>query len=197
MLILVRHGRTAANAQGLLQGRLDLSLDDVGLLQARNLGWALSGATRLIASPLLRARETAAMIGPVVEIDERWVELDYGRYDGRPQSNLAPEDWARWREDPTFAVEGGESLSSLLARVQPALEELVASARHETVVVVSHVSPIKAAIAWALGVGVEISWRCQLDQASISRVMIGPRGPSLKTFNETGHLEVELPHEIP
>ena len=44
-----------------------------------------------------------------MEIDERWLELDYGRYDGRPQSDLAAADWARWREDPTFCLEGGES----------------------------------------------------------------------------------------
>lgn len=191
MLILVRHGRTAANAQGLLQGRLDLPLDDVGQQQARHLGRALSGAHRVIASPLRRAQETAARIAPTVEVDERWVELDYGRYDGRPQSDVSPDEWRRWRDDPTFAVEGGESLASMLARLQPALEELVESARHETVVVVSHVSPIKAAISWALGVGIEISWRCQLDQASISRVAIGPRGPVLKTFNETAHLSPE------
>mgnify|MGYP003343543945 CR=1 FL=1 len=69
------------------------------------------------------------------------------------------------------------------------LEELVDAARDRTIVVVSHVSPIKAAVSWALGVGVEISWRCRLDQASITRVAIGPGGPSLASFNETAHLD--------
>lgn len=195
MLILVRHGRTAANAQGLLQGRMDLALDEVGESQARAIAAALPTVHHVIASPLKRAIGTAAAFGLTVEIDERWIELDYGIYDGKPQSALDPADWRRWRADPHYTVEGGESLASLLARVSPALEDLAERARTEDIVVVSHVSPIKAAIAWALDVGIEISWRCQLDQASISRVLVGPRGPSLKSFNETFHLQ--SPGEAP
>ena len=191
-MILVRHGRTAANAAGLLQGRLDLPLDEVGEGQARRIAAALGPVDRVVSSPLRRATGTAAAIGLPVEIDERWLELDYGIYDGRPQSALDPAEWKRWRADPDFCVEGGESLSALLARVRPALDDLAAAAREQDIVVVSHVSPIKATIAWALDVGIEISWRCQLDQASISRVAVGPRGPSLKTFNDTSHLSGDV-----
>ena len=121
-------------------------------------------------------------------VREFWIELDYGVYDGRPQAALGAAQWARWRSDPTFAVEGGESLVALNDRVVPALDDLLESAREATVVVVSHVSPIKAAVSWALGVGIDISWRCRLDQASITRVAIGPISPSLASFNETAHL---------
>ena len=189
MLILVRHGRTEANANGLLQGRLDLPLDDVGRRQAERIGSALGSADRIISSPLRRAVETAQAFGRPPEVDERWIELDYGVYDGRPQAALGAAQWSRWRSDPTFVVEGGESLAALMERVVPALEELIEAAQEQTIVVVSHVSPIKAAVSWALGVGVEISWRCQLDQASITRVAIGPRGPALASFNETAHLD--------
>ena len=187
-MILVRHGRTAANAAGLLQGRLDPDLDDVGRDQARCVGGALSGADRVVSSPLRRALQTAEAFGAPVEVDPRWIELDYGVYEGRPQADLGAAQWARWRADPRFAPEGGESLSALADRVRPALDELAESAREATVVVVTHVSPIKAAVAWAMGVGIEVSWRTQLDQASITRVVMGPRGPVLKTFNETWHL---------
>jgi probable phosphoglycerate mutase len=197
MLILVRHGRTSGNARSLLQGRLDLPLDDVGTWQAKAVGWALAGVDRVVSSPLERARATAAQISRDVDVDERWLELDYGAYDGRPLSDIPVEEWAKWRADPHYQIAGGETLASLSARVIPALEELAEEAKAADIVVVSHVSPIKAAIAWALGVGVEISWRCQLDQASISRVAIGGRGPSLRSFNETAHLESAAPHPLP
>lgn len=192
MLILVRHGRTQANAAGLLQGRIDLSLDEVGVQQASRIGEVLREVhghdLRVVASPLQRARETAARIADDVVIDERWQEIAYGVYEGRPLADLGAAQWARWRSDPHFAVEGGESLSALMSRVQEALDDLVEQAQERDVVVVSHVSPIKAAIAWALGTGVEISWRCQLDQAAISKIAIGPHGPSLRSFNDTSHL---------
>lgn len=188
MLILVRHGRTAANAAGLLQGRADHPLDEVGQAQAARIAVALGDVDRVVSSPLLRARETAAHLGRAVEIDDRWSELDYGEFEGRPLHEVSAQDWARWRADPHFAPPGGESLLALHERVCAALVDLADAARRDTVVVVAHVSPIKSAVAWALGAGVELSWRITVDQASISRVVIGPRGAVLKAFNETGHL---------
>ena len=83
MIILVRHGRTALNAAGMLVGRLDPPLDDVGERQAAAIGDALKGGVdRVISSPLLRARQTAARIAADIEVDNRWIEVDYGQYDG-------------------------------------------------------------------------------------------------------------------
>lgn len=188
MLILVRHGRTSANAAGLLQGRMDLPLDAVGIEQAERLGLAFRDVPRVISSPLLRARETALRIRDTIEIDERWQEIAYGIYEGRPQSDVPSEEWERWRNDPQHCVEGGESLTSLMERTNSALDDLADDAREQNIVVVSHVSPIKAAVAWALGVGIEISWRSRLDQASVCRIAVGARGPSLVSFNEVAHL---------
>jgi broad specificity phosphatase PhoE len=171
---------------------MDPDLDDVGLEQAARIGVSLQSDTsrplRVVSSPLARARQTASFVSADVSIDERWQEIAYGVYEGKPLVAVGPSQWSRWRSDPHFALEGGESLAALLARVQPALEELAAESVDTDIVVVSHVSPIKAAIAWALGVGIEISWRCQLDQASISRINVSPRGPSLTSFNDTSHL---------
>jgi probable phosphoglycerate mutase len=188
VLILVRHGRTAANAAGLLQGRADHPLDEVGQAQAARIAAALADVDRVVSSPLARARQTAAHLGRDVEVDDRWRELDYGEFEGRPLHAVSAQDWAKWRGDPHFAPPGGESLLALHERVCAALDELAAAARRDTVVVVSHVSPIKSAVAWALGTGVELSWRITVDQASISRVLVGPQGAVLRAFNETGHL---------
>jgi broad specificity phosphatase PhoE len=188
MLVLVRHGRTAANANGLLLGRLDEPLDEVGHAQAAELAKAMGHQTRVISSPLRRARETAEALSGDIEIDERWTELDYGDYDGQPVASVGADVWARWRDDAGFVPAGGESLAALADRVIRACESLIDLARETDVVVVSHVSPIKTAVAWALGAGAEIGWRSHLDQASITRIAIGPRGPLLRSFNETGHL---------
>ena len=183
MLYLARHGQTEANASGRLLGRLDPPLTDVGKDQAAALARVLGDAARVVSSPLQRARETAAAIGRPVEVDERWIELDYGIWDGRPLAEVPAELWARWRTDPEFAPEGGESLAALGRRVADACQALADEAVTDDVVVVSHVSPIKAAVAWALGADDAVAWRMHLDVASVSRVAIGPNGPVLRSYN--------------
>jgi broad specificity phosphatase PhoE len=73
-------------------------------------------------------------------------------------------------------------------RVALAMHDLLPQAADTDIVVVSHVSPITAAMSWVLGAGPETAWRSHLDPASISRITISPRGPLLRTFNETWHL---------
>ena len=189
MLILVRHGRTAANAAGLLQGRIDNPLDDLGRVQAAAIAASMPRPTRVVASPLLRARQTAEAFGAPVEVDDRWIELDYGHWDERRVRDVTPAEWATWRADVDFVPPGGESLRALQDRVEEAIADLAGDAAGDDVVVVSHVSPIKAAIAWALGVGPEVSWRMQVGQASVSRIRTGPPGPAMTSFNEVWHLE--------
>lgn len=190
MLIVVRHGRTEANASGLLLGqRLDPPLDELGRRQADALAAALPSGTRVISSPLQRTRETAAAFGRPVEVDERWIELDYGELDGTPLRDVPAEVWAAWQADPGLSPGGGESLLALGERVRAACADLVHEAAHADVVVVTHVSPVKAALAWALGVGDEVSWRAFVAHASITRIATtGPR-PSLHAFNGCAHLD--------
>lgn len=191
MLILLRHGQTTANAQSLLQGRIDLNLDVVGQQQAALCGQFVRQHfphARIVSSPLLRAQQTALAISQHVEIDERFIELDYGSWDGIAMSAIDPAQWAGWRSNPHFRPPNGESLVELDERVRPALEELREEAMEKHIVIVSHVSPIKSAVTWALGTGPESTWRMHLDRASMCRVAVTARGATLASFNETGHL---------
>jgi alpha-ribazole phosphatase len=183
VLYLVRHGRTAANAAGLLQGSLDLPLDEVGKEQVAVLPAYVGPVDRVIASPMLRAQQTAEVFGRPVETDERWRELDYGELEGRGVTDVDDPTWARWRSDADFAPGGAETLRHLGARVWPACEELMAEIATTSVVVVSHVTPIKAAAAWVLGADLLSTWRCYLDQASLCRIDIWGHGPVLTQFN--------------
>ncbi len=192
MLILVRHGESTGNAEGRLLGRIDAPLTDRGRAQARAAASSVAGATTLLSSPLVRGRATAEELGTglPVEVDERWVEVDYGELDGLPLASVPPELWEEWRTDPDFRPSGGESLREAGARVRAACEELFArdgeGARGEhPVVVVSHVTPIKLATCWALGTGEVGVWRLYLATGSVTRISWGADGPVLDRFNET------------
>ncbi len=188
MLFLVRHGRTLVNAENRLQGRIDHSLDEVGRRQSIEIAGALSDIDRVISSPLLRAKETAEAFNRKIDIEPRFIELDYGDFDGISQNDVSEDVWKSWRSDINYRPPNGESLAELNNRVCEVLNELVDQAHKQNIVIVSHVSPIKAAIAWAVGVEVSSSWRMLLDRGSISRIEVSPQGPKLRGFNDTSHL---------
>ena len=183
MLYLVRHGQTAANASGRLQGRADPPLSALGRRQAAALRSIVPPGARVVSSPLARARETAAALSDAVTVDDRWIELDYGRFDGLPVADVPTATWRAWRSDPGFVPPGGESLATLGVRVREACAELTDEVGHADVVVVSHVSPIKAAVAWALGVGDDVAWRMFVELASVATVAVEDWGPALRSFN--------------
>jgi broad specificity phosphatase PhoE len=189
VLIVVRHGRTAANASGQLLGRRDPGLDDLGRRQAEAVRPLVAGATRVVTSPLLRTRETAAALELPVSVDERWIELDYGDLDGTPMRDVPPDVWSRWTADVDFVPAGGESLAAVGERVRSACDDLAAEAAERDVVVVTHVSPLKAAVAWALGVGDEITWHLFAAPAAITRISTGGPRRSLHSYNVTTHLD--------
>jgi broad specificity phosphatase PhoE len=191
MLVLVRHGQTDANARGLLLGRADPALSPLGRRQAQALAKLVPPEGRVVASPLDRTMETAAAFGRPIDVDDRWMELDYGSLDGRSANDVPSEVWQQWRDDVGFVPGGGESLLALGVRVREACEELADEARTRDVIVVSHVSPIKAALAWVLGVGDEIAWRMFVQVASIARVGFNQWGPSLHSFNELPRVEAD------
>ncbi len=193
MLILVRHGESVANAQGLLLGRTDAPLTQTGRAQAASVSSLFTAPVAEVrSSPLERARDTAALLlggGPPVTIDDRWVEVDYGELECQPLEGVPAEVWQRWRHDPEFRPAGGETLAEVDARVAAACEELFAvdgaGARRPDadVVVVSHVTPIKSAVAWALGTA-NISWRLHLRTGSVTRVGWNRDAPILHGFNQ-------------
>jgi alpha-ribazole phosphatase len=185
VLILVRHGRTALNATGRLQGRIDEPLDDVGRKQAAVVADHVGQVDLLISSPLRRVTETAESFGIPFETDERWIELSYGIFEGVAVADTPSEAWDHWQENVHYVPPGGESLAQLDLRVRDACEGLSRLAGDADVAVVTHVSPIKSAVAWALGATIAISWRSHLSPASICRIEMRRRGPVLTAFNET------------
>ena len=195
MLVLVRHGESELNASGCLVGRLDPALTELGERQAAAAGRLLGPVGGILTSPLQRARRTAELLGAGVEpeVEQRLIEVDYGELDGTPLGEVAPELWRSWLTDPDFCPPGGESLVALAGRVEPLLEELFAhggpARQSEDLVVVSHVSPIKAAVAWALRADPLVAWRLRLSTGSVTRIAMGPHGPALVSFNETASLD--------
>lgn len=204
VILLLRHGRTEANARRLLVGRIDPALDAEGRRQAEASAKAVAATTEIaagpagapgegvpplvVSSPLQRCRATAEVVagelGTEVVVDERWIELDYGELDGVPLASVPSETWAKWQADIGWTPPGGESIAELGERVRAACADL-----QPYTVVVTHVSPIKAAVAWALGVGDEVAWRMFVAPASITQVDVRADGHrSLHTFNETSHL---------
>ena len=191
MIIVVRHGRTASNAAGLLLGHGDPPLDELGLRQAARVAEAVGPVDAVVSSPLHRARQTAAafdLAGGEVSVDERFIELDYGDWDGLPLADVAPEQWSAWRADVDFAPPGGESLRSLGRRVGVGLTDVAERWTGRNVVVVTHVSPVKAAMIWALGGDESMAWRAFVAPASITRLDVSNGQRRLLSFNECGHL---------
>jgi broad specificity phosphatase PhoE len=191
VIVLVRHGETDDNRAGLLLGRADPPLNATGRAQAAAIATGLAGGEQpvaVVSSPLRRTVETAEAIaatwGAPVERDERLVEIDYGEWDRRAVADVALDDWRAWRADPGFTPPGGESLAEVQARSEECAAALLARAGDGVIVAVSHVSPIKAAVAWALGGNSATIWRLRLDIASTCRIVAGPDGPVLLTFNE-------------
>ena len=173
MIALVRHGQTELNRTGRLQGRLDVPLSALGVAQATAVarGYASEPVTRVVSSPLQRALATATAIARehdlTVDTDERLIELDYGEWDGQALADVPAEAWAAWRTDPGFAPPGGETLADVAARVAGFCADAPGD---ELVIAVSHVSPIKAAVCNALRVDDRVTWRMQLDVASVTRI---------------------------
>jgi probable phosphoglycerate mutase len=192
VLILVRHGESVANAQGLLLGRTDAELTETGRAQAAAVPTLFERpVVELRSSPLRRAVDTAELLGlglPVL-VDQRWIEVDYGEFECQPLGDIPAHVWQKWQQDRDFCPADGESLAAVDVRIADACEELFASdgggARRADgdVVIVSHVTPIKAAVAWALGTP-DLYWRLYLRTASVTRISWNRDAPILHGFNE-------------
>ena len=191
MIILIRHGQTTANASGLLVGRSDPDLTKLGERQALSLAPLLDGVRSVWSSPLRRALDTAALAIPGVPAVVRpsFIEVDYGILEGETISSVSIEQWEEFEADHEVALGGGESLASVDARVREELEVLVrdrTSLMHdanEHLAIVSHVSPVKSAAVWALGVGGAVVWRTRLDNGSLTTIGIRRSRPMLVNFN--------------
>lgn len=193
MLILLRHGRTANNAEARLQGDLDVPLDDVGRVQAERAGeyirkrWTID---ETITSSLQRTRQTAELAGfspDICEVDDRWREISFGEYEGQRVKEVVPDMGARWHSDINYRPQGGESLSSLHTRVASACVELTERAINKNVLVVTHATPIKSAVIWATGGGPAMILRLWVHPGSVSVLEYIGENPLLLEFNRRIH----------
>jgi probable phosphoglycerate mutase len=140
---------------------------------------------------LVRARATAALALPdlTAVVSEAFVEVDYGELDGQPLSALTGEQWRAFEHGHDVAFGGGESLASVDRRVHQELDALLldsSSLLHssrEHLAIFSHVSPIKSATIWALGVPGSVTWRTRLSNGSLTTIAIRSGVPSLVNFN--------------
>ncbi|MEJ4099327.1 bifunctional RNase H/acid phosphatase [Corynebacterium mastitidis] len=188
-IILVRHGQTEHTARGCFSGHADPGLTDTGAEQARRAARLVRGMTDgaapvVLSSPLLRARDTAREVarelGASVEVEQDLIEVDFGDWDGKEFSRAREENprlHAAWLGDTSVAPPGGESLDDLHRRVEGLGRRLRREHEGATLVLVSHVNPIKSFLRQALGGGPECFHRLFLDVASVSVVeFMGERG---------------------
>ena len=191
MIILIRHGQSTTNELGLLVGRSNPPLTDHGREQARRLITHLIDVREVWASPLDRAFTTARLALPTLEpvLKESFIEVDYGSLDGRRLDSITDEQWHAFESDHTNPLLDGEALSSVDARVWGELDALLEdpdSLLHrpdEHLAIVSHVSPIKSAITWALGVPGSAAWRMRIDNGSMSWLATRRSTPALIRAN--------------
>ncbi|MGH9019886.1 MAG: histidine phosphatase family protein [Acidimicrobiales bacterium] len=191
MIVLVRHGQSVTNALNLLVGRSDPELTELGERQARALRALLNDVAAVWTSPLTRARSTAQLCVPDVDarVIDAFIEVDYGDLDGHPLGAVTPAQWREFQTDHSYRLGGGESLASVDARVHAELDRLLAddeSLLHQPrrhLVIVSHVSPIKSAMVWALGVAGSVAWRTRLDNGSLTTIGTREGTPRLIHFN--------------
>lgn len=198
-IFLLRHGRTAWNAEQRIQGQLDIPLDDTGLWQAERLAQALQGEgiQALYCSDLQRARQTATPLalatGLTLHTDAALRERGFGRFEGRSYSEIEalwPDDARRWRlREPDFGPGGGEPLQDFYARSVNALNALAERHAGQTLAVVAHGGVLDCIYRAAARIELRASRTWQLGNATINRLLWTPEGLSLVGWNDAGHLE--------
>jgi broad specificity phosphatase PhoE len=203
-VILVRHGATPWNRDGLVQGWTDIPLSEAGRLQAARAGHALTThrVARILTSDLSRARETAdiiaAILGVAVESHEGLREYNCGRWEGRPYLAIRAEEgeafWG-WFNDPDVPTPGGESMRQAAGRAVPVLEAATAAEASEpsaatpgALLVVGHGGINRLLAGHLLGLPLEAVKRLRLDNGSISVFEPFLGAWALKSWNDTGHL---------
>ncbi|MEU1336574.1 bifunctional RNase H/acid phosphatase [Streptomyces sp. NPDC005827] len=200
--VLLRHGETPLTPQKRFSGSggTDPALSDVGLEQARRVAEALARRgtiETILASPLTRTRQTAGAVaerlGLDVTIEEGLKETDFGAWEGLTFGEVRerhPDDLNTWLADPeAHPTGGGESFAETATRIAATRDKLVAAYAGRTVLLVTHVTPIKTFVRLALGAPPESLFRMELSAASLSAVAYYADGnASVRLFNDTSHL---------
>jgi ribonuclease H / adenosylcobalamin/alpha-ribazole phosphatase len=198
-LLLLRHGQTALSVERRYSGRGNPELTELGRGQATAAARYLAqrgGIAAVISSPLQRAYDTAAAaakaLGLDVTVDDDLIETDFGAWEGLTFAEAAERDpdlHTRWLRDTATTPPGGESFDDVLERVSRARDRIVAGHQGATVLLVSHVTPIKTLLRLALEAGPGILYRLHLDLASLCIAEFYSDGASsVRLVNQTSYL---------
>jgi probable phosphoglycerate mutase len=199
-LILVRHGETELTATRRYSGRGDVALTEKGTAQARATAGRLAGlkVAAVVSSPLSRCTATTAILAeslehPPVLVEPDLVECDFGEWEGLTFAEVRerwPDRLDQWLGSTAVPPPGGEALRAVAVRARRAVGRLRDGYPGQTVLVVSHVSPIKLLLRDALAAGDAFLHRLQLDPAGLSIVDSWPDGGvAVRTVNDTAHLD--------
>ncbi|MFD5820671.1 bifunctional RNase H/acid phosphatase, partial [Streptomyces sp. NPDC127038] len=200
--VLLRHGETPLTPQKRFSGSggTDPSLSAAGREQAERVARALAARgtiQAIVASPLARTRETAAAVaarlGLDVTVEDGLRETDFGAWEGLTFGEVRerhPEDLDAWLASPEAEpTGGGESFAATAHRMAATRDKLIAAHAGRTVLLVTHVTPIKTLVRLALGAPPESLFRMELSAASLSAVAYYADGnASVRLFNDTSHL---------
>ncbi|KQU02587.1 acid phosphatase [Rhodococcus sp. Leaf7] len=197
--VLLRHGQTALSVDKRYSGRGNPELTELGRAQAASAAGriaVLGGIDAIVSSPLGRARETAEAVsrstGVAVTTLDSLTETDFGSWEGltfREVSEGDPDLHGEWMSDTSVRPPGGESFDEVRERVRGARDSILRDYAGKTVVVVSHVTPIKTLLQFGLDVGPSILYRLHLDLASISIVdWFDDDAASVRLVNDTSYL---------
>jgi probable phosphoglycerate mutase len=180
-------------------GRGDVPLTSVGVQQAAAAASRLAergGIDLVLTSPLSRASQTARVVadatGAPLAVDEDLAETDFGAWEGLSFAEVMarwPEEIKAWQAEADAPPPGGESFAAVAMRVNCALDRLLTEYQRQTIVVVSHVTPIKTLVCRALLAPPAAMFRMHLDVAALSEVAWFADGPALlRSLNDTSHL---------
>ncbi|CAM3604149.1 bifunctional RNase H/acid phosphatase [Smaragdicoccus niigatensis] len=199
-LLLLRHGQTALSIEQRYSGRGNPPLTETGLAQAQAAAESIAKRAdigAIVCSPLGRTMQTAAEVGKAIGIEPvvmpDLIETDFGAWEGLTFAEAAaqyPAVHRRWLADETVAPPNGESFAAVRERIITARNAICERYTDQTVVVVSHVTPIKTLLQLALGVGPALLYRLHLDLASLSIAEFYPDGGSaVRLVNDTSYLK--------
>jgi broad specificity phosphatase PhoE/ribonuclease HI len=197
--LLLRHGQTELSAERRFAGRGDIPLTEEGLRQAAAAADRLAargGIDVIVTSPLRRARQTADAVaratGAPLLADDGLIETDFGKWEGMTIAEASqrwPDQVSAWMRSVDVAPPGGESFADVISRVNAALDRLLAEHQFRTLLLVSHVSPIKIAACRAMLAPPATLFRIQLDVASLCEIGWFADGPAVvRSLNDTAHL---------